>query len=713
MGGFNKGGSSTVLTDLQVDGTTVTVDASNNRLGLGTASPGTQVQVEGSAPYITLKNDTAENTDGGCESRIIFEDHADVALAQIQGSHDGSSDDTKGDLILSTHNGTSLTEALRIDSAQLATFAAAATVTTDLTVGGDIVLDDGGSLKEAGGVAAFTFDGSGNVTKIGQDTHTSGHYLKFDGSKFVLDASSGGEADAIAADNINAGDAAVNITTTAGGITLKTQQADQDIILSGSDAGAGIEALKLDMSEAGAATFNSTVTATGFTIGSAAITETELEILDGASVTTDELNLIDGDTSRGTTTVAHGDGFLHNDAGTMRMTNVSKLAELLAGTGLTATNSIIAVDAAQAITSVSADFTVTGGDVTVGAAGNTTATTISTVTNTGTNAGKALTISAGSSTTNGNNINGGNLVLKSGGGDGTGTSEVQVWTKTNGTDAATQKLTVEATGDVASLIDGAAFKFGAGGDVTLTHVHDTGLLLNSSRQLQLGDSATHIKQVSDSNLEVEADGSIILDSPVVDFEDDGVILKFGDDSEITLTHVHNTGLTLESAAASTPVFEIKNTNNGGTAGILKFNNTENGQDGADDDDLGSVTFWGVDDGTPTAQQYAGILAEIHDATSDEESGRLTLQVASHDGGVENGLILVGGSVDAEVDVTVGLGSASVVSVPGHIDLAGDIDVDGTANLDNTDIDGTLTMDGSSFSLDSTDNSNMTMTANAA
>ena len=35
------------------------------------------------------------------------------------------------------------------------------------------------------------------------------------------------------------------------------------------------------------------VTATGFTIGSAAITETELEILDGATVTTTELNLLD------------------------------------------------------------------------------------------------------------------------------------------------------------------------------------------------------------------------------------------------------------------------------------------------------------------------------------------------------------------------------------------------------------------------------------
>jgi len=45
-----------------------------------------------------------------------------------------------------------------------------------------------------------------------------------------------------------------------------------------------------------------------------------------------------------------------------------------------------------------------------------------------------------------------------------------------------------------------------------------------------------------------------------------------------------------------------------------------------------------------------------------------------------------------------------------IDLAGDIDVDGTANLDNTDIDGTFAVDGTTISLDATtslniDNSN--------
>jgi hypothetical protein len=95
--------------------------------------------------------------------------------------------------------------------------------------------------------------------------------------------------------------------------------------------------------------------------------------------------------------------------------------------------------------------------------------------------------------------------------------------------------------------DAVVLQFGANDDVTLTHVHDTGLLLNGAMQIQLGDAATHIKQVSDSNLEIEADGSIILDSPVVDFQDDGVIAKFGDDSEVTLTHVHDAGLLLNSA----------------------------------------------------------------------------------------------------------------------------------------------------------------------
>ena len=100
------------------DTSTLHLDDDNNRIGIGDTAPGTQLQIKGTAPYVTLQNSTVENSDGGCESKILFEDHANVALAGIQGSHDGTADDTKGDLILLTHNGSALTEAMRINSSQ-------------------------------------------------------------------------------------------------------------------------------------------------------------------------------------------------------------------------------------------------------------------------------------------------------------------------------------------------------------------------------------------------------------------------------------------------------------------------------------------------------------------------------------------------------------------------------------------------------------------
>ena len=78
-------------------------------------------------------------------------------------------------------------------------------------------------------------------------------------------------------------------------------------------------------------TTDSNVTIDGtITVGNAEISEAELEILDGATVTTTELNLIDGDTARGTDAVASGDGLLINDGGTMKMTNVDTVSTYFA-----------------------------------------------------------------------------------------------------------------------------------------------------------------------------------------------------------------------------------------------------------------------------------------------------------------------------------------------------------------------------------------------
>jgi hypothetical protein len=106
------------------------------RLGIGDTTPGTQLQITADGPTITLKNSIDENTEGGAESNILFEDHTNASLASIQGSHHGAASDTKGKLILSTHTGSTLTTALTIDSSQVSTFAGDVTITGDLTING-------------------------------------------------------------------------------------------------------------------------------------------------------------------------------------------------------------------------------------------------------------------------------------------------------------------------------------------------------------------------------------------------------------------------------------------------------------------------------------------------------------------------------------------------------------------------------------------------
>jgi len=68
------------------------------------------------------------------------------------------------------------------------------TIGNNLTVTGDITLDDGGSIKEAGGTAAFTFDASGNVTKIGQDVPADQDLLMWNAASGLWEAGSAGSA---------------------------------------------------------------------------------------------------------------------------------------------------------------------------------------------------------------------------------------------------------------------------------------------------------------------------------------------------------------------------------------------------------------------------------------------------------------------------------------------------------------------------------------
>ena len=89
------------------------------------------------------------------------------------------------------------------------------------------------------------YSDAGTIKRVGLDTLSS-HIAS--------------SVSATAADDIGTGDAAVNLTTSSGNITIDAAANNTDIIFKGTDASSDITMLTLDGSEAGNATFNAAVT---------------------------------------------------------------------------------------------------------------------------------------------------------------------------------------------------------------------------------------------------------------------------------------------------------------------------------------------------------------------------------------------------------------------------------------------------------------------
>ena len=92
-----------------------------------------------------------------------------------------------------------------------------------------------------------------------------------------------------------------------------------------------------------------------------------------------------------------------------------------------------------------------------------------------------------------------------------------------GSSAAVTKQDISTTpgdfsvGDDLSLAsDGAILNFGADSDVNLTHVADTGLLLNSTRQLQFNDSSQFINAPDATTLDINATDEVEVNATLID-----------------------------------------------------------------------------------------------------------------------------------------------------------------------------------------------------
>jgi len=191
------------------------------------------------------------------------------------------------------------------------------------------------------------------------------------------------------------------------------------------------------------------------------------------------------------------------------------------------------------------------------------------------------------------------------------------------------------------------------------------LVLAGDSKLSFHDAAggENLIASGDGHLEVNAGTTLDMTAPTVDI------------NASTAVTVDSDTVTFGSANSTDPLVTIKNTTNDANGARLRFVK-DKGAAGADGDDVGLIEFYGDDDNQDQVL-YARILAEVADASNGAEGGKLTLGVASHDGGLEAGLVITDGSADGELDITIGAGSSSVTTI------SGDLVVNGTTTTVNS------------------------------
>ena len=127
-------------------------------------------------------------------------------------------------------------------------------------------------------------------------------------------------------------------------------------------------------------------------------------------------------------------------------------------------------------------------------------------------------------------------------------------------------------------------------------------------------------------------------------------------------------ITFNSANSTDPLVIIKNTTNDANGARLRFVK-DKGAAGVDNDIAGQIEFY-ADDADDDQVLFAKITAQVAEAGNNDEGGKLSLGVATHDGEFQNGIVLTDGNAEDEIDITIGSGSGSVTTVVGDLVVNG-------------------------------------------
>ena len=291
---------------------------------------------------------------------------------------------------------------------------------------------------------------------------------------------------------------------------------------------------------------------------------------------------------------------------------------------------------------------------------------------------------------------------------------------TNATDGAVKiagglgvALDASVGDDLRLISDSAVLSFGADSDTTLTHTDGTGLTLNSTNKLTFGDVASFVQQSSDGVLRIDGEATIDLNASTavtvsndLKLDSDSAVLSFGSDSEITVTHVADTGLNIKHTATADDKPIILTLQTGETdmqasdvIGAIRFQAPDEGT--GTDAILVAAGIQAVSEGNFAADNNATTL-EFHTGASEAAAKKMALS--------STGVLTLDGSSGAIIIPDAGtIGSASdtnaiAIGADGDVTLTQDLELqhDGAILSFGADDDTTLThTDGTGLSLNST------------
>jgi hypothetical protein len=240
--------------------------------------------------------------------------------------------------------------------------------------------------------------------------------------------------------------------------------------------------------------------------------------------------------------------------------------------------------------------------------------------------------------------------------------------------------------DVTLKSDSAVLNFGADSDVSLTHVADTALLLNSTRRLQFGDSGTYINQSADGVLNLTSDTEVEINATTVDINANVDIsgnLVLG--GNITIGDADSDDISFGGELTSHIIPNADNTYDLGSS-------TKEWRNAYFDGTVTSDAFAGPLTGDVTGN-VSGTAATVTTAAQSNITSLGTLTTLTVDNVIVNGTT-IGHTSDTDL-LTL---TSGVLTVAGELDattldISGDADIDGTLETDNLTVGGAQGSDG--------------------